>query len=104
MTGGNANHYTTADLLSGTARRVHSSLEIAAAFVHGLPPPPPPCGAWGPSAEQQPEDQAAMTTGKDDPVQGVTHPTLHVAIALRSESEAGGPTLKTGARRANPET
>ena len=103
MTGGNTNHYTTADLLSGTARRVHSSLEIAAAFVHGLPPPPS-VGAWGPSAEQQPEDQAAMTTGKDDPVQGVTHPTLHVAIALRSESEAGGRTFNTGARRANPET
>ena len=63
-----------------------------------------PVGAWGPSEEQQPEDPAATTTGKDNPVQGVTHPTLHVPIALRSESEAGGRTFNTGARRANPET
>ena len=79
--------------------RLRSPQRLSTDFLH-----PPSIGAWGPSAEQQPEDQAAMTTGKDEPVQGVTHPTLHVPIALRSESEAGGPTLKTGARRANPET
>ena len=78
--------------------RLRSPRRLSTDFLH------PPIGAWGPSAEQQPEDQAAMTTGKDEPVQGVTHPTLHVPIALRSESEAGGPTLKTGARRANPDT
>ncbi len=53
---------------------------------------------------RRPEDPAATTTGKDNPVLGVARPALHVPSALRSGLGAGGPTSETGARRANPDT
>ena len=73
MTGGNTNHYTTADLLLGPPRRAQSGLH-----------------AWGSSVGQQPEGPGATSTENGKSVQGMAHPALHVPVALSSDSAASG--------------
>ena len=73
MTGGNTNHYTTADLLHRSPRRCEVFLR-----------------AWKSSVLLQPEDPANTTTENGKSVQGVAHPALHVPVALSSDSAASG--------------
>ena len=73
MTGGNTNHYTTADLLHRSPRRCEVFLR-----------------AWKSSVLLQPEDPANTTTENGKSVQGVAHLALHVPVDLSSDSAASG--------------
>ena len=71
VTGGNTNHYTTADLVLGPPGRAESSPR-----------------AWASSVGRQPEGPAATSTENGKSVQGVAHPALHVPGALSSNLAA----------------
>ena len=73
MTGGNTNHYATADLLHWAPRRSEFALR-----------------AWASSVEPQPEAPATTTTENTKSVHGVAHPALHVPGALSSNVAASG--------------
>ena len=86
MTGGNTNHYTTADLFHRSPRRYEVALRARESSVR-----------------PQPEDPATTTTENGKSVQGVAHPALHVPVALSSDSAASGGGREKRSRRANPE-